>query len=123
MKRLGCLLAVLLPDELVAWLLAQMSGISVSNDTLWQWVQAHGAQAWQTLQSQLEQASQGQWPTPAPLSDEVAALPLLMSADGVTIPFRPNLAIPHGKVCWREVKVAILARVGHQLTQSGKWIT
>ncbi len=122
-QRLGCLLAVLLPYELAAWLLAQMSGVQVSNDTLWQWVQAYGKQAWQALKTQLYQANQVQFPAPEPLSQEVAELPLLIAVDGVKIPFRPTPGTPKGKIRWREVKVAILARFGPRLTRTGKRIT
>ena len=122
-QRLGCLLAVLLPYELASWLLAQMSGLQVSNDTLWQWVQAHGKQAWQVLKTQLYQATQGHFPASESMSQEMTELPLLISADGVKIPFRPMPGTPKGKIRWREVKVAILARLGHRFTRAGKRIT
>ena len=57
------------------------------------------------------------------MSQEIAELPLLISADGVKIPFRPVPGTPKGKIRWREVKVAILARLGHRLTRAGKRIT
>lgn len=122
-QRLGCLLAVLLPYELASWLLAQMSGLQVSNDALWQWVQTYGKRVWQVLNTQLDQATQGQFPDPESLSEEIAELPLLISADGVKIPFRPRPGTPKGKIRWREVKVAILARLGHRFTRAGKRIT
>ncbi len=122
-QRLGCLLAVLLPYELASWLLAQMSGLQVSHDTLWQWVQAHGKHAWQVLNTQLDRATQGQFPVPEPMSQEIAELPLLISADGVKIPFRPTPGTPKGKIRWREVKIAILARFGERLTRAGKRVT
>jgi hypothetical protein len=42
--RLGCLLAVFLPFELAAVMLQQLCGIAVSDDTIWNWVQAVGRQ-------------------------------------------------------------------------------
>jgi hypothetical protein len=47
-----------------------------------------------------------------PLDEAVSALPLLMGADGVMVPFRPE----GGKdlTVWREVKVAVLARLGRR---------
>lgn len=119
-KRLGCLLAVLLPYDLAAWLLKQLSGIVVSDDSLWQWVQVKGVQARQALQRQLSELASGQLPSPEPLPAELAELPLVIAADGVKIPFRPNLGTPRVKLRWREVKVAILARLGDKLTRTGK---
>jgi hypothetical protein len=40
----------------------------------------------------------------------VAALPSLVGADGVMVPFRPDGGKPNGRTVWREVKVAVLAR-------------
>jgi hypothetical protein len=54
------------------------------------------------------------------LAPEVAALPLLMGADGVMARFRPKLGTPEGKTVWREVKVAILARLGKRITRTGE---
>lgn len=45
LARLGCLLAVFLPFDLAAWTLQQLTGITVSDDTIWQWVQAAGLKA------------------------------------------------------------------------------
>lgn len=42
--RLGCLLVVYLPFELAASVLQQLSGIAVSDATLWNWVQMIGTQ-------------------------------------------------------------------------------
>lgn len=47
--RLGCLLAVFLPFGLAAWMLRQLCGIAVSEDTIWNWVQAAGKQAIEQL--------------------------------------------------------------------------
>jgi len=41
-RRLGCLLAVFLPFDLAASILQQLSGITVSEDTIWNWVQTVG---------------------------------------------------------------------------------
>lgn len=119
-QRLGCLLAVLLPYDLAAWLLGQLSGIRVSGDTLWQWVQVKGKQAVQALQVQLSDAAAGQFPKPEPLLPAVTELPLVIAADGVKIAFRPQPGTPRGKRDWREVKIAVLARLGHRLTRAGK---
>ncbi len=47
-------------------------------------------------------------------------MPLVLGADGVRIPLRPHSGQPHGKTQWREVKVAILVRLGRRLTRTGK---
>jgi hypothetical protein len=44
--RLGCLLAVFLPFELAAWMLRQLCGIRVSEDTIWNWVQVQQFSFW-----------------------------------------------------------------------------
>jgi len=59
-QRLGCLVAVFLPFELAAWMLQQFSGIQVSDDTLWNWVQSAGQQAAENLKLQLQQLRAGQ---------------------------------------------------------------
>ncbi len=53
-RRLGCLLAVFLPFDLAASILQQLSGITVSEDTIWNWVQTVGQQAKQQLEAQLQ---------------------------------------------------------------------
>ena len=40
--RLGCLLTIFVPFELAAWLLSQLSGVRVSDDSLWQWIRGRG---------------------------------------------------------------------------------
>jgi hypothetical protein len=43
-----------------------------------------------------------------------------MGADGVMVPFRPEGGQPRGKTAWHEVKVGVLARLGHHRTRTGK---
>ena len=45
-------------------------------------------------------------------------MPLLIAADGVTGPFRPQPKTSKGKIVWREVKVALLTRLGKHQTQA-----
>jgi hypothetical protein len=49
--------------------------------------------------------------------------PLLIGADGVMAPFRPQEGTPKGKTRWREVKVGILARLGRRRTRRGESVT
>src|SRR5712691_8840188 len=75
------------------------------------------------LQADLAAVARGDEPTPEPLTAEQAALPLVLGADGVMVPLRPNAGAPRGKIRWREVKVGVLARLGQHRTRSGKVVT
>lgn len=121
--RLGCLLAVFLPFELAAWMLRQLCGIAVSEDTIWNWVQVTGKQAIEQLKVQLQQLEDGQSPSLESLDAILAAMPLVIAADGVTVPFRPQAQTPKGKIVWREVKVALLARLGQHEKRTGEMVT
>ena len=123
LKRLGCLLAIFVPFELAAWLLSQLSGIRVSDDSLWQWVQQYGAQSAQQEAAAVERWHSGQSPSVEALSDELATLPLLIAADGVTVPLRAQVDTPAGQTRWKEVKVALFARLSHRLNRNGKSVT
>jgi hypothetical protein len=50
-------------------------------------------------------------------------MPLIIAADGVTVPFRAQPQTPKGAIIWREVKVALLARLGKRRTTTGRTIT
>ncbi|CAN5622173.1 hypothetical protein BH23CYA1_BH23CYA1_06700 [soil metagenome] len=118
--RLGCLLSLFVPYELAAWLLGQFSGLQVSASSLWNWVEQQGNTALAELSEQLAQQQAGQPVISEILTDALAALPLVVAADGVMVPMRSQPKTPKGKVIWREVKVAILARLGERLTGAGK---
>jgi hypothetical protein len=75
------------------------------------------------LQADLDTGATGHMPTPEPLADELAALPLALGADGVMVPFRPESGKPRGKIRWREIKVGVLARLGQHRTRTGQVIT
>ena len=121
--RLGCLLAVFLPFELAVQLLGQLCGVRLSDDSVWQWVQQFGRQAQQQLDRELEQLAKGIEPMAEPLDPMLAALPLVLAADGVSVPFRPVPGTARGKVRFREVKIAVLARLKQVSTRTGKRIT
>jgi hypothetical protein len=88
--RLGCLLAVFMPFELAVQLLAQLCGIRIGDDTVWQWVQQFGWQAMNQLHTELEQLATGVEPIAEPLDPTLVDLPLAIAADGVSVPFRPH---------------------------------
>lgn len=122
-QRMACLVAIFVPFETAQMLLNQLSGVKVSGQTIWQWVQEFGGQMMTSLAAELAALENGRLPEIDPISPEVAAQTLLMGADGVMVPFRPGGKTARGKTKWREVKVAIFARLGHRQTRSGKTVT
>ncbi|WP_200282888.1 hypothetical protein [Rhabdochromatium marinum] len=103
-----------MPYETGVQLLKRLTGVSVAPDTLWRWVQQAGQRARRALEEALAA------PTPEPLAASLQALPLVIGADGVMVPFRPTPGTAKGPTRWREIKVAILARLGERLTRRGK---
>jgi hypothetical protein len=63
------------------------SVFAVSNDTLWHWVQQFGRQAMHQLDGELEPLATGIEPGIEPLAPVLAALPWVIAADGVSVPF------------------------------------
>ena len=120
LQFLGCALAVFVPFATAARLLSWYSGGSVSPRAVWCWVQAAGQRAMAMLQAQLEAVVQGDLPPEEPLEAELTAAPLVMGADGVMVPCRPQAGQPKGKTRWREIQVGVLARLGQHRTRPGK---
>lgn len=118
--RLGCLLAVFLPFELAVQLLSQLCGIGISDDTVWRWVQQFGRQAMQQLNRELDNLHQGIEPAIEAMNPTLMALPLVIAADGVSVPFRAPAGTPKGKIRFQEVKIALLARVQSIQTRSAQ---
>src|SRR5262249_18774070 len=118
-QYLGCALAVFVPFATAATLLGWISGVSVSPRAVWDWVQAAGQRAMAQLHAQLHAVEQGAVPPEEPLVAALEAAPLLLGADGVMVPFRPAGGHPQGKTAWHEVKVGVLARLGHHRTRTG----
>ena len=116
--RLGCLLSVVMPYDLASWILGQWSGLCVSRSTLWNWVQRYGRKAKQELEQELARQAAGETIDPEALEEAIAALPLAIAADGVMVPFRPTPGSAKGTTKWREVKVALLARLGRRLNRA-----
>ena len=120
LQHLGCALAVFVPFATAATLLGWASGVVVSPRAVWDWVQAAGRRAIAQLHEQLQAVATGHLPPEEPLAAELATAPLLMGADGVMVPFRPEGGYPRGKTAWHEVKVGVLARLGRHTTRTGK---
>lgn len=122
-QRLGCLLCVFLPFELASCLLGQFTSLTFDCDTLWSWVQHQGHQAMEQLSEQLSRLSSGEEVELETLSQELAQMTLAIGADGVKVPFRPHAKTPKGKTRWREVKVAVIARLEQTFTPAGEMLT
>lgn len=123
LMRLGCLFAVFLPFDLAAQLLLHFTGVAVSDDTIWKWVQEAGQQALKHLELQLQCLADGKLPQVESLCETLEAMPLIIAADGVTVPFRSQAKTPKGKITWREIKVGLLARLGKHQMKTGKLVT
>ena len=119
LRRLGCALVVFVPFETAVRLLRQLTGILLSADTLWKWTQEVGGQMMARVNEELQQLEQGAFPEQEAIEAGLEQSPLIIGADGVMVPFRPQPNIPKGKTQWREVKVGILARLKHGLTKTG----
>ncbi len=120
---MGCLLAVFMPYETAGVVRQQLTGVVLVPSTLWRWVQEVGQRAMEQLEEQLQALAAGESPEAEPLAAQRQALPLVVGGDGVMVPFRPQPGTGKGKTCWREVKVAILARLGERLTHQGKRVS
>lgn len=107
----------MMPYDLASWIIGQWSGLSVTGATLWNWVQEMGQKAQEEIELALACQAAGKTIVPEALSETIESLPLAIGADGVMVPFRPTPGTPKGKTSWREVKVAILARLGERLNR------
>jgi len=76
-----------------------------------------------TLQAHLDAFATGALPPEEPRAAEHTAMPLLLGADGVMVPLRPEEGTPKGKTRWREVTVGMLARLGQHRTRAGQVVT
>lgn len=112
LQKLACLLSVFVPFETSAVLLNCLISVQVSSVAVWHWVQTAGQKAMDVLDEQLAELAAGQLPQMESLDEAISVLPLLIGADGVMVPFRSEGG--KGPTVWREVKVAVLARLGRR---------
>src|SRR5207302_7644102 len=75
------------------------------------------------LEAALAARSAGALPAVEPLAPELQALPLVIGAHGVMVPLRPHPCTAKGKSRWREINMAILARLGARLTREATRVT
>lgn len=122
LQQVASLVAIFVPFETATMLLKQLTGIDISGQAVWKWVQSAGQRMMKSLEVELEALSAGELPETEVMSAEIAAQTLLTGADGVMVPFRSQAQTTVGKTKWREVKVAIFARLGTVCTRAGKQI-
>lgn len=105
-------------------LFALLTEVQVEGKSIWTWVQQSGLCAMTRLEAQLQTLTQGNLPDEEAMTATTKALPLLLllGADGVMAPFRPQGGSATGKTVWREVKVGILVRLGQRLTKTGHYL-
>jgi len=122
LQRVACLVAIFVPFESAAMLMRQLTGSEVSGQAIWEWVQSVGQRMKKSLEAELKALTVGDLPEVEAMSAEIAGQILLMGADGVMVPFRPQAKTAEGKTKWREVKVAVFVRLGQVCTRAGKLI-
>jgi hypothetical protein len=123
LKRAACALAVFVPFGIAAVLLSLLTGATASPGSIWNWVQEAGQEARTRLEKQLVALQNDELCKEEDIEATVSSLPLLVGADGVMVPFRPNDGQPSGRTVWREVKVAVLARLSQRVTRTGKQVS
>ncbi len=88
------------PFETAATLLNSLTTIQVNCVSLWHWIQKAGQKSMDRLKSQLDDLTLGHLPQMEFPGEAISILPLLMGADGVMVPFRPESG--KGSTVWRE---------------------
>jgi hypothetical protein len=117
LQQIACLTAIFVPFEIATLLLRQFSGVSVNSQTIWEWVQTIGQQMLVELEVELTALKEGTEPAMEALSVQEAAEQLLMGADGVMAPFRPQAKAAGGKTKWRSLRVCVrVARAPEKLS-------
>lgn len=122
LKMAAATLAVLVPFDLAAWLLKNLLEVEVCAGSIWNWVQRAGEKAGVKIENDLKKLRNGSLEK-VELDAETALLPMIVGADGVNAPFRPNEGTPKGKTVWKEVKIGVVARIGSRLTKGGKTVS
>ena len=122
-QDLGCARAVFGPFATAAQWRRWDGGSVVSPRAVWCWGHMAGQPAMEPLQEAWATVTGDHGPTPAPLTAEQAALPLVRGADGVLVPLRPDGGGARGQSRWREVTGGVLARLGQQRTRTGQRVT
>ena len=122
-QSMGCQLAVFMAYETASQLLKQLTGVTLVPSTLWSWVGGVGQRVMEQMNAELQGMNVGESPKAEPLAAGLDRTPLLIGADGVMVPFRPESGTSKGKTRWREIKVGILARLGERVNRKGEHST
>jgi hypothetical protein len=101
-------------------ILERLTRVRLGASTLWHWIQTIGRRAQADVEAELARAAAGGEVAQEPLAATLTQLLLLIGADGVMVPFRPQAGSPKGPTVWREVKVAVLARLGQRRNRVGQ---
>jgi len=88
--KMACLLAVFIPYDISAKILKQLTGISICANTIWNWVQNKGREVMKKKQEELNRLESGEMPAPEKIDETISDLPMVIGADGVFVPFRPQ---------------------------------
>ena len=122
LKRVACALSIFVPFSTASLLLQYISGIMISAGTIWKWVEQAGDAAMKDLQQKLKSLEEGNTHDEH-VEPAVADFPLVLGADGVMVPFRPNKGNPKGRTVWHEVKVGIVTRLIEEVKRGRKVVT
>lgn len=123
LKQKATLLAVFVPMATASAIMERLTCVRVCASTIWHWVQAAGQQATAQLEAELARVADGAEVTREAMEDMIDQLLMLIGADGVMVPFRPNGSSPKGGIVWREVKVGIIARLERRVNRAGNEVT
>ena len=118
LQRTASLLAVFVPLETAATILRRMYRVRVCSSANWNWVQTAGERAEARLQAELAELEATGAVAREQIEARIAQWVLLSGADGVMVPFRPTPGSPKGTTVWREVKLAVLARLDQHLRRN-----
>jgi len=120
---LACLLAVYVPFATARAILHRAIGVHAPASAIWDWVRKAGERAQHQLEAEIAALKAGGAVEAEVIAERIRQLTLIVGGDGVMVPFRPTARSPKGPAVWREVKVAVLARLGQRTDRHGRLVT
>jgi len=121
--KMACLLAVFIPYDISSKILNQLTGVSICANTIWNWVQNIGREIMEKVHEDVNRLESGIIPEAEKIDPIISELPMVIGADGVFVPFRPEKNTPKGKTVWFEVKIGIIARIAKRINSKGKEVS